>query len=756
MTQNLQAALRYAEMGWAVLPLHFIKPGGRCSCGDPHDGTGPTKLAANSVGKHPYQALVPQGVHNASTRVDTIMSWFSSAPQANIGIATGSVSGFDVLDVDPRNGGDDTLMVAEQTRGKLPETAIALTGGGGYHYLFKHDGARLRSPGRGVDIKSTGGYIVVEPSTHVSGGTYAWEGSADPTDGHAIASAPEWLRAPAVTAPTGTYVNGVGHLDKQRIADLQAALAHLDAGEYSTWISVGQALHSTEAPEAFELWDAWSQTAPNYDNSTTTKWRTFRANGPLHVESIFVWARDAGWNGEAQRVADEPGNIVPFQPKVPDQLQAGTPSQLLRLPGVLGGVVDLYNRTAPKPQPQFAVQAALALGSVVLGRRFRTTRDNWSAMYFVNVGKSASGKEHPRTVIEACLDAAGMGHLIGPAGYTSDSAVFSTLYHQPCHITVIDELGDLLGNAKAQGNFQKRQAVTELVKCWGLLHGALRPQGYSTMSLTPQQRAEAAKRVVQRPSLTLMAMTTPQTFYDSIGESSIEGGFLNRLLIVESSIGRQMSRPVDQLEVPDSVIEWCHAVRAGQGGNLSGIDIGADAVPTPRVAEFTDEARAAFRAYEAACLESMDQLDGERLAEMEGRSVEKAMRIALILAVSDSVTTPFIRLEHARWAIDYVKHYTVQTIEAIRRNMHGSQFAKWRSDMLDIVRRGGLRGRTEREMAKLSRTYAGMEPRMRKAVMDSLRADELVAFIDSKAGGGRGKTRLAWIATQPDAEDEAA
>jgi hypothetical protein len=752
---HLEHALRYAGMGWAVLPLHFIKSGGRCSCGDPHDGTGPTKLAAGSIGKHPHQVLVPHGVHDATTDVARLTEWFTSVPTANVGIATGAPSGFDVLDVDPRNGGDDTLSVVEQTRGKLPDTALALTGGGGYHYLFKHDGSRLRSPGRGIDVKSTGGYIVVEPSTHASGGTYAWEGSADPTEGHPVAPAPAWLRAPAL-GPSGPGISGTGHLDEQRIADLRAALAHLDASEYQTWISVGQALHSTEAPEAFDIWDVWSQSAPNYDNSTAVKWRTFRANGPLHVESIFVWARDAGWNGEAPRVATPAGNVIPFVAPEAPPMDLGTPSQLLRLPGVLGGVVDLYNRTAPKPQPQFAVQAALALGSVVLGRRFRTTRDNWSSMYFVNVGRSASGKEHPRTVIEACLDAAGFAHLIGPSGYTSDSAVFSALYHQPCHMTVIDELGDLLGNARAQGNFHKRQAVTELVKCWGLLHGCLRPQGYSTMSLTPQQRAEAAKRVVQRPALTLLAMTTPETFYDSLGESSIEGGFLNRLLIVESSIGRQMSRPVDQLEVPDSVVEWCQAVRAGQGGNLAALDIGPDAVPTPRVVDFTAEAKTAFRAYEAACLASMDALDGERLAEMEGRSVEKAMRIALILAVSDSVSTPFVRLEHAEWAISYVKHYTAQTIDAIRKNMHGSQFAKWRSDLLEVIRRAGIRGRTERELARFSRPYAGMEPRMRKAIMDSLRADELVAYTEFKSPSGRGKPRLAWIATQPEADDEAA
>jgi len=736
---TLDHALRYASMGWAVLPLHAMKAG-NCTCG---------KADCKSPGKHPINDLVPHGVHDASKDAARITEWFTRVPHANVGIATGAPSGFDALDVDPRNGGDDTLADIERKQGKLPDTALALTGGGGYHYLFKHDGSRLRSPGRGIDVKSTGGYIVVEPSNHSTGGTYAWEGSADPTEGYAIADAPAWLHLPAVAKAQA--VSGTGYLDPQRIADLQAALGALDASDYAQWIAVGQALHSTEAPQAFELWDAWSQTAPNYDNSTSAKWKTFRANGPLHVESIFTWAHDAGWSGDAPRVAAPASNVIAFM-----QADSATPSHLLRLPGVLGAVVDLYNRTAPKPQPQFAVQAALALGAVVLGRRYKTTRENWSPLYLVNVGKSATGKEHPRTIIEACLDAAQLGHLIGPAGYTSDSAVFSALYHQPAHITIIDELGDLLGNAQAQGNFHKRQAVTELVKCWGLPHGTLRPQGYSTMSLTAVQRSEATARLIQRPSLSMLGMTTPKTFYGALTEQSIEGGFLNRLLIVESHIGRQLSRVADPLDVPDSIIEWCRAARAGQQGNLTGLDLAADQVPVPRVIDFLPEARAAFRAYESACLKSMDQLEPEGLAEMEGRSLEKALRIAMSLAVSDNVTTPFIRLEHAEWAIAYVTHYTAQTIEAVRKHMHGSQFAQWRAAVLEIIQKRGPRGQTERDLAKSSRMYAGMEPRIRKAVMDSLKSDGLVEFVDMGGGyGGRGKRRLAWIALQPEQDDAA-
>lgn len=744
---TLDYALKYAALGWAVLPLYGLTAG-VCACGD---------AACKSPGKHPHRELVPHGVHDASKDEARIRDWFTRVPGANIGIATGAASGFDALDVDPRNGGDDTLADAERKHGKLPDTALQLTGGGGYHYLLAHDPAvRLRSPGRGIDIKSTGGYIVAEPSSHVSGGTYAWEGSADPTDGHPIAPAPPWLRgtAPSFSAGSGS-VGGVGYLPPQRIADLRAALAHLDASDYHVWIGVGQALHSTEAPEAFEIWDTWSQSAANYDGSTAAKWRTFNAGGPLHVESIFVWARDAGWDGTAPQVAVPVESIRPYE--APSVSALDTPSQLLQLPGALGTFVDLCNRTAPKPQPQFAVQAALAFAQVVMGRRYRTARNNWPGMYFVNVGKSASGKEHARTVIDAVLTEAGIGHLVGPSGYTSDSAVFSALYHQPAHLTVIDELGELLNNAKAQGNFHKRSALKALTEVWGLMGGTLRPQGYSTMGLRPEQRAEMAARCVHRPSLTMLGMTTPKTFYDSLTEAAIEGGFLNRLLIVESTIGRQLSRECDPLEVPDSLIEWCRAVREGQGGNLSGLDMPADSVPVPRVVDFLPEARAAFRAYEAEVLASMDRLEAEGLSEMEGRSVEKALRIALSLAVSDNVALPFIRLEHAEWAIEYVRYYTNQTIEAVRTHLTGSLFGQWRAAVLETLRKAGPRGRTDRELSKFCRLFAGLEPRQRDQVLKALTDEGLAARVNlGKGPSGRGRERIAWVAIDDEEDADAA
>ena len=82
---------------------------------------------------------------------------------------------------------------------------------------------------------------------------------------------------------------------------------------------------------------------------------------------------------------------------------------LLTVPGILGKAVEYYNDTAPKEQPQFAVQTALAIGSVAMGRRWVTDWGNYSSLYLINVGLSSSGKEHTNTVITEILTAAGRG-----------------------------------------------------------------------------------------------------------------------------------------------------------------------------------------------------------------------------------------------------------------------------------------------------------------------------------------------------------
>lgn len=161
-------AVGYAQdREFFVVPLHTTRRDGGCTC--------LLREECEHTAKHPDGRLAPSGINSATRRPRRVEEWYARRPWAGVGIATGP-SGLGVLDVDPRNGGRDSLRAIVAEHGPLPPTLTCLTGGGGEHYYFR---AWDRQPSSGtmapgLDIKARGGLVVAPPSVHPSGGTYTW------------------------------------------------------------------------------------------------------------------------------------------------------------------------------------------------------------------------------------------------------------------------------------------------------------------------------------------------------------------------------------------------------------------------------------------------------------------------------------------------------------------------------------------------------------------------------------------------------
>jgi KaiC/GvpD/RAD55 family RecA-like ATPase len=187
LSKNGRAALKYAALGWPVLPIHTMR-GGHCSCADP---------ACEHPAKHPFARFAPKGVKNATTDPQTIRRWYEEVPDLNVGIALGEPSGIVALDIDVghKDGADGTVELArlEETHGSLPPTARERSGGGGSHYFFRWNGAPIpakREIAPGVELRGTGGYLIVAPSCHASGKRYE---RCDRGSQEVIADPPPWL-----------------------------------------------------------------------------------------------------------------------------------------------------------------------------------------------------------------------------------------------------------------------------------------------------------------------------------------------------------------------------------------------------------------------------------------------------------------------------------------------------------------------------------------------------------------------------------
>lgn len=161
--EKLEAALEYANRGWAVLPIV------------PNE-----KLPATQ-----------HGVHDATTDKDQIQRWWTANPDFNIGVAAGERSGVIVVDIDPRNGGEASWEAWQEANGPAPPGMVQQTAGGGSHYIC-HYTRELRSCklADGIDLLSDGRYFLAAPSM-VGGREYFWDGD----DTSPMLIPPQWVEA---------------------------------------------------------------------------------------------------------------------------------------------------------------------------------------------------------------------------------------------------------------------------------------------------------------------------------------------------------------------------------------------------------------------------------------------------------------------------------------------------------------------------------------------------------------------------------
>ena len=756
----LAYALRYARIGWHVIPGWWAVEGEdgawRCSCGNPQ---------CRTPAKHPISRLVPRGLHDATTDEVAIERWWRAMPRANICVVL-APSHLVAIDIDPRNGGDASIEDLEARHGLLRSDVLQLTGGGGEHRVFSVPaGQGLQLPGQlgpGIDVKHNG-YIVVEPSNHVSGGSYQWEASSDPLEGVIPSPLPDWLRS--VRVDQLPQEHAARTLDAGEVLELQSALFCLDPDGRETWLNVGMALHATGAgQQAYGIWAEWSRQSEKFDPVDQLRvWRSFKARGlsGLSAAWIFAQAQAAGWVNPRSRSALSAASSIDALLKSAPVVQAPAnepeeprsvaempevPAHLMTIPGALGRAVDWIAATAHKPQPLFDVQAALGLGSVACARRYRTDNNNWSSLYLVNVGRSGSGKEHAKHAIEQLLDAGGLGHLVGPGRFASESGVLSCLLQSPATIAIVDEFGKTLEEASHPNNIMAHGTLRYLLEVFGRAGGVLRPVAYSTAGMSSRQSEEMARRFVRNPGLTLFGMTTPEPLFAAVGSGWVRDGSLNRLIVVHSEIGRQPARRVRPVGIPADLVEWLQEIRARNpgGGNLGSVDPAATEVPTPTVLEIKAAALAMFDAFERDNIAWGDRLDEEGLGEMTTRMTELSMRVALIVALSCGSET--VRADDASWAIEYVRIHAQRNVEQLRAHLADSPFERLVNQIKSFVLRAGARGATVRDLQAGCRAFRAAPSRLADDALARLVHSEQIHVVEMKSMSGRGRPRKAFVA----------
>lgn len=312
----LSAALEYAKAGMAVFPVAGVRPDGTCRCG---------KADCNSIGKHPHSLAGLHGSKAATTDLEKIRAWWRKDPFANIGILPAKCTPqMVVLDIDPRNGGDETLAELEKQHGPFSRLIECRSGGGGVHLWFKAP-PNAQLPGKlgpGIDVLHNL-YPVAPPSLHKSGNSYGWvDGRSllNDDDREFLQPLPAWIAESRDSSTTGGVVEStteVDHLARDALrfedtpsnrARLLSALKSLDPdADHSRYEyrRVLCALNSTGWADWLELAERWASgemhgiTAKQFKewvfNRDIKDLSNDKPKNLVTVGTIFKFAKAAGW-----------------------------------------------------------------------------------------------------------------------------------------------------------------------------------------------------------------------------------------------------------------------------------------------------------------------------------------------------------------------------------------------------------------------------------------------------------------------------
>lgn len=281
MDEALKVALvQYSQvLGLKVFPVHTVIDG-ECTCN--------SHCSVRNAGKHPR---IANWQKEASSNLAKVMGMFHKWPQSNIGVVTGSANGIFVVDIDKYEAWDSLDQ-------EMPTTHTYKTAGGGRHLWFKYpDFLITNSSGslpRGIDIRGTGGYVLVPPSvTHK--GTYQAEQVVPLTP----VEAPEWLLE-ALHVPEDVRTNLVEERGLKSFGDLD----NETKSRYERYIK-GCIDSEIEALKELttEYGGQWNQTtfntACNLFELAKAPWSPFLSSGAESIirENVPDFD-DEGWNQE--------------------------------------------------------------------------------------------------------------------------------------------------------------------------------------------------------------------------------------------------------------------------------------------------------------------------------------------------------------------------------------------------------------------------------------------------------------------------
>lgn len=316
----------------------------------------------------------------------------------------------------------------------------------------------------------------------------------------------------------------------------------------------------------------------------------------------------------------------------------------VKLPaGLIADIARYVFAQAPRPVPEIALMAAVGLMAGICGRAYNTPTGAGLNLYTCVIGLTAVGKEQMASGIAKLMQAVhdkvpAANEFIGPSEIRSDAALLRILERQPCMVSIIGEFGlKLHAMCSPNANTHQTGLKSVLLDLYGKSGrgNILRRMVYSDSSKNT--------RDIHAPAFSILAESTPSTFYPNVDESIIAQGLLPRFLTVEYYGDRPELNDRANLAIPPDLLvnqlmqltAHCHTLMN------KGIVINV---------QYDADSRHLSELFDKFCDRQINSTKRDVIRDLWNRAHLKSLKLASLVGIGVNPHNPIIDRESWLWA----------------------------------------------------------------------------------------------------------
>lgn len=317
-------------------------------------------------------------------------------------------------------------------------------------------------------------------------------------------------------------------------------------------------------------------------------------------------------------------------------------------PGLVGDIASFIYQAAPRPVPEVALAAAIALMAGICGRAYNISGTGLN-QYVLLLAMTGAGKEAAAEGIDKLMATIKMQvptstTYIGPGEIPSGTGLLRHLANNSqSFLSIVGEFG-----IKLQTISDPRASSAE-VSLRRLMLDLYNKSGFNrSMPASSYAKKEDSTSAISSPAYSILGESTPERFYGALNEDMISEGLLPRFLLIEYKGNRPPPNVNHNSVVPSfrlverlaALVAQCETVNHSNPRRVINVSEGEAGKALADFGKYADE--------------RINNSGKEVIRQLWNRAHIKVLKLASLLAVGENMLEPTITMEHMKWAADLV------------------------------------------------------------------------------------------------------